>query len=244
MTKSFVSAMALLAFTGCSKKSETSGTAADPKSADKDHDKPSAGDMPEPLATRMPADADKAWQGAWQGHMSLSTSGEMSTPPVAIEIKDGKAKVFDGRAEKTLDFSVDSPCSAAFKLDTDKGKYTFSKHFAMVGGKLAIGDGPVGTRKGKAAVVCGIKLTTIDDKGTCLDWSHFFDKWESKPAECAWSSEGGKDVLTIGKGDWSTKLVADGDTLMTDQFREESAKQFAPAKDYEAAKAWLATAKK
>jgi hypothetical protein len=36
---------------------------------------------------------------------------------------------------------------------------------------------------------------------------------------------GGKDVLTIGTGTWSTKLVADGDFLVSDQFNDEVKKE-------------------
>ncbi|MBA3538444.1 MAG: hypothetical protein H0T79_02345 [Deltaproteobacteria bacterium] len=81
----------------------------------------------------------------------------------------------------------------------------------------------MGYRKGKAAIVCssGMRgLVTLDDKGACLEWTNFMG-WTSKPTTCAWSAKDGKDVLTIGEGNWTTQVSADGDILQSEQFRQE-----------------------
>ena len=70
------------------------------------------------------------------------------------------------------------------------------------------------------AIFYGRKHTLVDDKG-CKAWSQRFgDKWEAKDKKCTWSADGGKDVLTLGDGDWARKVTADGDYLVSDQFTE------------------------
>jgi len=186
--------------------------------------------MPAELAAWMPKGASEAWQGAWASRMTLRTSGSMSMAgdPAAIEIKGDKAKVFDGKTEHELGFAVDSPCSATFKQTITEGSMkggtsSHTKQFLIKDGKVLAGEGAVGIRKGKAAIVCMVgmdKLATLDDKGVCKTWNMSFDKWKSKDTTCAWSTKDGKDLLTVGTGDWSSKLVADGDLLQNDQFAD------------------------
>jgi hypothetical protein len=157
----------------------------------------------------------------------------MSSPVAALDIKGDGAKAFDGKTEIPLGFELDSPCTASFKQPITEGAMkggtsTHTKQFLIKDGKVLAGEGAVGMRKGKAAIACMIgmdKLATLDDKGVCKSWSNMLDKWSSKDTTCAWSNEGGKDVLTIGTGNWSKKLIADGDFLMNEQFADEVKKE-------------------
>src|ERR1051326_1983260 len=115
-------ALAAAAVVGCKKKDGDGGGAA--KGADSD--------LPDEVAKWMPADVQKAWEGAWNGHISLSTSGAMSMAgtPQALQIKDGKATAFDGKEEKTVDFAIKKPCEVGFMVGASGGAvYTFSKKF-------------------------------------------------------------------------------------------------------------------
>jgi hypothetical protein len=228
-------ALAAAAVVGCKKKDGDGGGAS--KGADSD--------LPDELAKWMPADVDKAWEGTWNGHVSLSTSGAMtmSGDPQALQIKDGKATAFNGKEEKTVDFAVKKPCEVGFMVKAEGGAvYTFSKKFVINNGKLETGEGAVGMRKGKAAVICAVgmdSLFTLDDAGKCLSWSDFGHSWKSKPATCTWSQKDGKDVLTAGEGQWAATLIAEGDVLRSEQFAGEAKQeQFKRAADYPAAKQW------
>jgi hypothetical protein len=189
----------------------------------------SASNMPEEMAAWMPKGASEAWQGAWSTRLNLSGKISMSSPVAALDIKGDGAKAFDGKTEHPLGFEIDSPCTVGFKQAITEGSLkggtsTHGKQFLIKDGKLLAGEGAVGYRKGKAAVACMIgmdKIATLDDKGVCKSWSNMLDRWSSKDTKCAWSNEGGKDVLTIGTGNWTSKLIADGDLLMNEQFADE-----------------------
>ncbi len=194
----------------------------------------------------MPAGASDAWQGVWQTHLSLHASKSLDAP-VGLEIKGDKATAFDGAAEHNLAIRIDAPCRIAFDEKDGASTWSYDKHFLMQAGKIvAVGDGAAGYRKGKAAIVCKIgseDLYVLDDKGTCQTWKRDFmdkTKWKSSPSTCAWSTENGKDVLTVGTGDWAGKLVASGDLLTSDQLDSEVKSQtyMGRAADYAAAKAW------
>ena len=207
---------------------------------------------PPGVADWMPKDAEAMWQGAWATRMSpLAASKKKSTSmagdAVAVEIKGNKATVSDGTAEATMDFALRGPCEARFSEPITEGsmKGGTSYHdmiFVVQNGALVVGSGAAGYRKGKTAVVCSEGMdggvTLVDDKGTCVTWSVKFDKWEKKDNTCTWSQADGKDLLTIGTGDWAAKVQADGDVLMSEQFRD-FIKYTKKAKDYADAKAQL-----
>lgn len=212
MTCSF----ALLATTAACKKSSGGGGGG------------GGGDLPEEIAAWMPKDASAAWQGAWAGRMTFRTSGmiSMAGDPAAIDVQGEKATAWDGTADHALGIDL-APCLATFAEKSESGGATMTtkhdKQYVIVGGKLVAGEGAAGYRKGKTAIVCssGMKpIATLDDKGQCKEWSNFMGRWEGKPTTCAWSQDNGKDVLTIGTGDWSTKVSAEGDVLQSDQFRD------------------------
>jgi hypothetical protein len=102
---------------------------------------------------------------------------------------------------------------------------SYTKTFLVRDGALQAGDGAVGYRKGKTAIVCSGGMDgvfVVDDKG-CKAWRQKFgDKWEAEDKKCAWSSDGGKDVLTLGEGNWARKVTADGDYLISDQWADEA----------------------
>jgi len=208
------------------------------------------GAMPKEWAAWMPKDAEAQWQGAWATRMSPLTgskkkSTSMAGDAVAVEVKGKAATVTDTTVEAAMEFALKSPCEAQFTEAITEGSMKGGKAyhemiFVIQNGALVVGSGAGGYRKGKAAIVCseGMEggVTIVDDKGECTTWADKFGKVESKKNTCAWSQADGKDVLSIGTGDWSTKVTADGDVLMSDQFKD-FVKYTKKAKDYADAKA-------
>jgi hypothetical protein len=210
----------LVALAACSGKTDepaggtASGSAAPQKQPDDG--------LPAEVRAWMPANAADAWQGAWVTRLTIKTSGKMSLAgdPAAISIAGDKATIFDGVSEQVLGFKIDSPCSVGFSKSEAGATYTFPKSFAIRATTALVGDGPVGYRKGKTALVCtGFDgIAVVGDQG-CQMWKQKFGReWKSEPGVCAWSTESGKDTLTIGK----TKVTADGNVLMSDTFAETS----------------------
>jgi hypothetical protein len=230
-------AVGLVALIGCGNKQEGEGG------------KPASGG-PSAFKTWMPADAAKQWEGAWAGRMTSLQSNKkkytsMAGDPVAIEIKGSEATVWDGNAETPMKFSLRSPCEARFAEAITEGsmKGGTSYHdmnFVIENGQLVIGSGDVGFRKGKAAVVCTSGMdggvTILDDAGACTAWTDDFGKWEKKSVTCTWSKDGDKDTLVLDGARGKTTLVADGDVLVGDQFRDHT-KYYKRAKDFADAKA-------
>jgi hypothetical protein len=237
MTMKHLMFAALIA-AGCGGKKDDGGGGGGTTDNGKD---PAASGLPAELSGWMPANAKDAWQGAWSTRMTLRETKTMSMAglPAALEVSGDKAKGFDGKDEHQLGFAVASPCTASFTQQIGGGATaSHTKTFLIRDGKLQVGEGAAGYRKGKTAIVCtpGMDgIFVVDDKG-CVAWSKRFDKWDSKPSECAWSSDGGKDMLSLGKGDWARKVVAEGDVLVSDQFVEET-KLTTKAGSYDEAKA-------
>jgi hypothetical protein len=187
------------------------------------------GALPPDVMAWLPAGAQAAWDGAWAGRLNIGKSMSMAGNPVAIEIKGATATAFDGKVDHALAFAIVSPCEAAFTEQITEGSMkggsaTYSKLFVMKGDQLVVGSGAAGYRKGKAAIVCsegsGGGVHVLDDKGTCTTYLDRFGRFERKPTTCTWTQEDGKDVLTIGSGDWAPKVVADGDVLVSGQFTQ------------------------
>jgi hypothetical protein len=237
MTMNYWIAIALVAAACGGKKEEGKAT----EGGGGEKDKPASGADAE-FAAWAPKGAAEAWNGAWSSRLTWGgKKGSMSMAgnPVAMQIAGGKAKLFDGTKEAELDFEIDSPCSVAFKEKVDGGTQSFSKTFLVRDGALQSGDGAVGYRKGKTAVVCTSGMDgvyVVDEKG-CKAWRRKFGKeLESEAKKCAWSTADGKELLTLGEGDWSTKVYADGDYLVSDQFKD-AAKLHTKAASYDEAKA-------
>lgn len=180
----------------------------------------------------MPAGAVPAWQGAWISRLTLSltASDAPSDDPVALDIRGDAATAFDGARDHKLRFGVIAPCAVQFAQpirvegSTNGGTAYHGAQFVIDGGTLRVGRGAAGYRKGKTAIVCsegrnaGVHI--LDAAGVCTTWQDWFDRWESKPTTCTWSRRDGHDVLTIGSGEWAPELVARGDILESEQFRD------------------------
>ena len=249
MKRTMAIALMILAV-GCSKKKEGDAAKGEaPKAADKPAE--TGAELPESVMAWMPKGAAEAWQGAWNGRLTLEMGGthSMAGDPAAIEIKGDKATVFDGKKETQLGFVVESPCTVRFDQALTEGSMKggtayHHKQFAMKDGKLLVGEGAAGYRKGKTAIVCTTGsqggIYVVPEAGDCQVWEKKFDKWESKKDTCAWSQADGKDVLTLGTGDWASKVTADGDVLADDQFMQFVKEGLhEKAADYAAAKEWV-----
>ncbi len=233
---------ASLAASACKKDAAdaTPGSPATGSTATKPTDKPAApaGDdplaavpsnLPAPFAAwDLPARA-KAWQGAWVSEQSLGFAQ-------ATEIKGANAKTWDGKAEKTLVFALESPCSATFtEKSSDGSSQSTTTHFTVKDGKLIEGLGDAGTRKGKAAIACvSDKILALDDAGACVAWTNDFGHWASGPSTCALAQKDGKDVFTAKVNGADYELLVDGDALMSDQLAHKSSAAYP---DFAAAKA-------
>lgn len=202
-----VLAIAALAVVGCGKQ------------PDRARSVPS--DMPPEIAAWMPADPALPFVGSWAGRLTIPIDGKSSMSiagnPVAVAFAPdhSKATVFDGKRDRTFGFVVETPCQAGFTDTKPSGSiYRYPVTFITRGGKLEIGGGNAGARKGKAAVVCDAEgVVVVGDKGTCQRWRTHLE-WEAKPATCAWSQRDGKDVLTVDRSTYT----ADGDVLATDSW--------------------------
>jgi hypothetical protein len=202
--------VAVGALWGCTKKSAYAG--------------PDEEMRPAAFEAWMPMGAEQAWEGAWTSRLTLQRSSGLTIASSlgAMEIVNGRARVFDGEQEHQLGFSVVAPCEAQFTQHIDDGSM---KGFAYYGvqylidrGALLVGHGAAGYRRGKAAVVCARGVHVLDEDGTCTTWE-LLAHWRQRPESCVWSKDGDKDVLTIGNGDWAVEVVAEGDLLMDEQFQ-------------------------
>lgn len=242
MNKTLAIALMTLAL-GCSKKKEgAAGSATETAEG---------GGLPDTVTAWMPKGAAEAWAGAWKGRMTLEMGGthSMAGDPAAFDIKGDKAIVFDGKKDHELGFVLESPCTARFDQAITEGsmKGGTSYHtiqYVVKDGKAVLGDGGVGYRKGKAALVCTTGMDggvyVLDDKGACTHWKQKFGKWDDTKSDCAWSTKDGKEMLTIGTGDWATKVYAEGDFLFAEQFKDET-KLYEKAADFAAAKTAVTT---
>ncbi len=228
--------IALLAFSGCNKETESStsgGTATG--ASDKEQPKPAGSG---PFAAWDLSAINAGWQGAWSVAGSLSGSRE------AWDVKAGKVTIWNGKREKTLDFVVTSPCTVKTIEKSAGGSSSTVHHFAMSGDKLYIGLGDAGLKKGSQAVACvSNKAWTLDASGTCqqLEPSMFEDgKWKPTPGDCKFKKDGDKDVFVVVNNGRETSLLVLGDILASKQMSANLANKFA---DFAAAKAALETKK-
>lgn len=197
---------------------------------------------PAAFAAWMPPRAERAWEGAWTSRLTLrtGTATTIAGDPAALAIAGTTARAFDGTTEHQLGFSVIAPCEAQFAQsiddDTMKGTAYYGIQYVIEDGTLRAGHGAAGYRRGRAAIVCARGIHVLDADGTCTTWE-LLASWRQRPESCAWSVEDGKEVLTIGTGDWAFEVIADGDLLADAQFRQHLADgHHRPAADYAAAK--------
>jgi hypothetical protein len=156
-----------------------------------------------------------AFQGAWVG--------DAWGPPTAYNIEGTKITEYKGAGEeKTLELELRSPCEAAFTENRADGwKESTIHHYTLEGGKLLLGMGDTGQKKGASAIACvGGGVYTLDDKGTCLEWEEdMFDKgkYKSKPATCGFAKNGDKEVFKATTTTGESELEVHGDAMYTGQ---------------------------
>jgi hypothetical protein len=155
----------------------------------------------------------------------------------AWDVKGDTVKVWNGTAEKTLELRVASPCEAELIEKSDGGSSSTTSHYTVKGGQLITGLGDAGSRKGPEAVACvSNSVFTLDAGGKCLEWNESMFKkgtWESKPGTCGWVKDGDKELFAVTVNGSETRLLVDGDALMSEQLKTtHSEKQL----DYAAAR--------
>ncbi len=222
--------LALLAFYGCNKETDSSTSGAAGSTINKQPKPATNGPF---AAWDLPA-IKAGWQGDWVVGGSVLGSYE------AWDVKGDKVTIFNGKDEKTLDFVVTSPCTVKTIEKSAGGSSSTVHHFAMSGGKLYIGLGDAGLKKGSQAVACASnKVWTLDASGKCqqLEASMFEDgKWKPSPGDCKFKKDGDKDVFVLVNSGSESKLEVLGDILASLQMSRNVAQKFA---DFAAAKAAL-----
>jgi hypothetical protein len=225
-----------LALVACKKKEaptdQTQGSAPD-KPSITDQAKPSGAEGSGPFAGWNLTDLASRWQGAW-----VVGGGTIGTWE-AWYVKGTKVTTWDGRSEKTLDFTVTSPCTVKTTEKLNDGSSSSITHFAFSKDKLLAGLGESGLKKGDEAIACVSNfVATLDAGGACQRWEpSMFDenKWEAKPVVCKWAKEQNHDVLSVNDfGTHETKLFVYEGVLVTEQMMNNEAQKFP---DFAAAKA-------
>lgn len=240
MNKMITMAMLLTAVTagGCKKKGGGDSAAAKGR------------ELPDSVMQWTPAGAEQAFVGAWKARMTLASnmggSHSMAGDPIALDIKAETATAFDGKVEKQLSWVIESPCTARFDEELTEGsmKGGTAYHelmFVLKDGKALLGDGGAGFKKGNAWVFCtggmdsGGVYIQEDKTKPCTHWGEKFGKWEQTEGQCKWEMADGKERLTVGTGDWATKLYVEGDLVMSEQF-QDAAKLYEKVSDFATAK--------
>ena len=162
-----------------------------------------------------------AWQGAWSG------DGGGVGDKAAWQVAGDKITYVDRNGEKHLELQLQSPCSAAFvEKSADGSSSSTIAAYTLKDGQLITGLGDAGQRKGSDAVVCGGgKVFTVDAKG-CTEWEDNFGRFESKPGDCGFVKDGGKDVFRYMANGMETKDLVDGDVIWSEQLsRTHATKQ-------------------
>lgn len=172
-------------------------------------------------------DVLKKWQGAWV--LETGALGHYE----AWEVKGNKVTSWDGKAEKTRDLEILSPCEAKIvEKSKDGGSSGSGVTFAFEGDTLHTGMGSAGLKKGDKYLACGSGQIFVFDGKTCEAHEETFGRWEKKPTEC--KLDGGKLVAKrSGMGDMKSTFNVVGDVLMDDQMKGnkvEKAASFAEAK--------------
>jgi hypothetical protein len=181
-----------------------------------------------PFAAFDFAAARQAWQGAWvlEGHVIGSR--------VAWWVDGDRVRMFDGKAERELGFSVYSPCQVT-TTDEDAGETSYMS-FTFVGEQLHAGLGSSGVVVGGSVIVCDSGKTYVLTGDTCEAWTEIFDDWKSEPASCKVEGQGAEREFIIG--DRSIAFLGEA-SLGTDQMKANVASKYP---NFEAAKAALASA--
>lgn len=164
----------------------------------------------------------------------------VTTDGKAWNVAGDKVAVWDGTAEQTLGFEVQSPCEVRVTETSADGSSSTISHYTLKGGAIAMGLGDAGSRRGAEAVACiSNQSLVLDAQGACTAWEHdsFMKRWKSEPATCGFAKDGDKEVFRATVNGHETTLVIDGETMWSEQLAGTHSQE---AADYAAAKAALA----
>jgi hypothetical protein len=171
--------------------------------------------------------AKQAWQGAWV------LEGEVVGSRVAWLVEGDRLRVFDGKTERELGFTVYSPCQVT-TTDEEAGVTTYTS-FTFVGDELHAGLGSAGTVAGESVIVCDGGKTYVLTGDACEAWTEMFDDWKSEPASCKVEGQGAERKFMID--DRSIAFLGEA-SLGTDQMKANVATKHP---NFDAAKAALAS---
>jgi hypothetical protein len=220
-----------------------------------------AADLPSDLASWMPIEST-AFQGTWRAYLpskpnAMPLEDDVTTRPFALHIAKNRGVMSDGRSGREIAFSIDLPCAIMLSprgtTGPEIGKEILDKksvapmfnmldrialRFIVKNGKLMVGEGAVGYRRGKTALVCGVmhgEWFMLDDKGQCF--KHHVD--EPEEVACHWDTAN-KLVITCPRC-WHERYVlfARGNVLLSTHFSRHARPLVAD--DFDAAKRWAAT---
>jgi hypothetical protein len=214
----------------------------------------SAAPDPTELWAWRPANIEEAWQGAWLTKLALRDAGTTSYTGawVAMEVTGTTAHVWAPGTKKdhTLLLVFDLPCQLELReaLADGSGYNGFSKHFAISKDTVISGNGGIGYRKDKTAMICvDDDYIVLDAKGGCRKWHSTFDRWETTTIPCAWKDgtpswvDGDgwdKEMLGVDKADYWSEYASKGGLLINVHFKDAfTGNEHVKQPDFEAAKA-------
>lgn len=215
MKKPIMIAFAATAALGCKKETKPN---AEPAASTRGSEQapppaPAPGDtMPAAFAPWDIAARKAAWQGAWAGDgFALGNN--------AVWLVEGnKVTFFDRKGEQHFELTMDSPCTAGFSAkDASGGSSGWTTVYTLKDGQLITGLGDAGSRKGDKTIVCGGGAVFMLDGSTCTVWENNFKRWESKPGECGYKQDQGKEVFWYKLHDYESKLLVEGDVIWSEQ---------------------------
>lgn len=207
----FIMSITLAAGFGCGKKGEGGGEGGGDKAGgDKAGGDKAGGD--DKQTKPKPSGPFGAWDAAAE---AKKFEGDWVCPGGsrgvwhAWEIKGDKVKVWDGTQEKTLEFSVTSPCHISLIENTADGSSGTTPRFTWDenGEMLQMAD--LGVVKGDVAYACISNKVYRLEGDKCTEMSEMFGKWEEKEADCTLT-----DAEFELKGERGTKLARKGDALV------------------------------
>ena len=217
---------------GCGgKKDDASGTSSG-KPTDKTEVKPdkAAGPFADFGSTD---DVLQKWQGAWV--LETGSLGHYE----AWEVKGNKVTTFDGKAEKTVELEIESPCSGRVVEKTASGTSGSGVTFVFEGATLHTGMGDAGIKKGDKILACGSGKIFVWDGKACVAHENNFGRWENAPTDC--KLDGTSFTAKRPGMDMKSTFIVQSDILMSEQMKGNKVEK---ATDFADAKTKLASFKK
>lgn len=159
----------------------------------------------------------------------------------AWNVEGDRVTIWNGTEERVEELAVISPCwvETTFKAP-DGSLETTTTTYTLRDGRLVMGLGGAGARKGREAIACtGGRMVRLAADGTCteLDQDPFEPaRFEEKPGSCRFVTEGRESFVAVIDGT-EHRLLVDRDALLSEQLAGTHSEKVA---DYAAAKAALA----